>query len=199
MTCHVLTDCWAARSRHGAGSTLTGELKEHRSQQRGKLFSCRLHSQPRRNRAGLTSKAARSCRAECASAVFLQRRDAGSLHEYMAHERLKAYVCVLHDSPCAPLLLPWLGEVEGTSLAMTQAKASPVPAPAPMFRVSPVLRRLPSAVPPTIVGSCAGRLGHWGFSVGVVDLLGGSHLYPRINFKRNRAAALAEWRQLLSA
>jgi hypothetical protein len=25
------------------------------------------------------------------------------------------------------------------------------------------------------------------------------HLYPRNNFKLNRAAALAEWRQLLSA
>ena len=49
----------------------------------------------------------------------------GSLHESLGHERLKAYVCVLYDSPCAPLLLPWLGEVEGTSLAMSQAKASP--------------------------------------------------------------------------
>ena len=54
-------------------------------------------------------------------------------------------------SPCAPLVYPWLGEVEGASLAMTQAKASPVPALAPMFRVSPVLRRLPSAVPPKVV------------------------------------------------
>ena len=44
---------------------------------------------------------------------------AGALHESLAHERLKAYVCVLYGSPCAPLLLPWLGEVEGTSLAMT--------------------------------------------------------------------------------
>ena len=34
----VLTDCWAARSRHGAGSTLTGELKEHRTFERGKLL-----------------------------------------------------------------------------------------------------------------------------------------------------------------
>ena len=39
----------------------------------------------------------------------------------------KPRVCVLHGSPCAPLVYPWLGEVEGTSLAMTQAKASPVP------------------------------------------------------------------------
>jgi hypothetical protein len=31
-------------------------------------------------------------------------------------------------------------------------------------------------------------------------LLGGArHLYSRISFKLNRAAALAEWRQLLSA
>jgi putative transposase len=28
---------------------------------------------------------------------------------------------------------------------------------------------------------------------------GGRHLYSRTNFKLNRAAALAEWRQLLSA
>jgi len=33
----------------------------------------------------------------------------GVLHESYGHERLKAYVCVLYDSPCDPLLLPWLG------------------------------------------------------------------------------------------
>ena len=82
------------------------------------------------------------------------------LHESCVHERLKAYVCVLYDSLCAPLLLPWLGEVEGTSLAMYQAKASPVPAHVPMFRVSPVLRRVPSAVPPTAVGACDRRLAY---------------------------------------
>ena len=43
-------------------------------------------------------------------------------------------------------------------MAMAQAKASPVPALEPMFRVSPVLRRLPTAVPPTAVGACVGRL-----------------------------------------
>jgi len=37
----------------------------------------------------------------------------------------------------------------------------------------------------------------WGW-VGC-DGLQERHLYPRINFKLNRAAALAEWRQLLSA
>ena len=58
----------------------------------------------------------------------------------------RSYVCILYCPQRAPLLLPWLGEVEGTSLAMSQAKASPVPALAPMFRVSPVLRRLPTAV-----------------------------------------------------
>ena len=74
------------------------------------------------------------------------------MHESFVHDCLKAYVCVLYDSPCAPLLLPWLGEVEGTSLAMSQAKASPVPAHVPMFRVPTVLRRVPSAVPQTVVG-----------------------------------------------
>ena len=40
----------------------------------------------------------------------------GSLCEYMAHGCAKAYVCVLHSSSRAPLLVPWLGDVEGTSL-----------------------------------------------------------------------------------
>ena len=35
-------------------------------------------------------------------------------------------------------MLPWLGEVEGTSLAISQANASPVPAHIPMFRVPKV-------------------------------------------------------------
>ena len=47
----------------------------------------------------------------------------GSLHEYMVHDSLKAYVCILYASPCAPLLVLWPGEVEGTSLAMAQGKA----------------------------------------------------------------------------
>ena len=82
----------------------------------------------------------------------------GLLQPHVHRHCLKRYVCVLYGSPCAPLLLPWLGEVEGTSQAIAQAKASPVPALAPMFRVSPVLRRLPTAVPPTAVGACVGRL-----------------------------------------
>ena len=52
-------------------------------------------------------------------------------------------------------------------------------------------------------GSRAVRLGPWGFSVGGLKSFGGSlvlaHLYSRSNFKLNRAAAFAEWRQLLSA
>ena len=58
-------------------------------------------------------------------------------------------VCFL----CAPLLLPWLGEVQGASLAMIQGKESPVTVHIPMFRVSTVLLRVPSAVPPTVVGT----------------------------------------------
>ena len=50
----------------------------------------------------------------------------GSLHESYVHERLKTYVCILYCSPCAPLMTPWLGELEGTSLAIAQAKGSPV-------------------------------------------------------------------------
>ena len=42
----------------------------------------------------------------------------GSLREYMGHDCAKTYVCVLYCSPCAPLLAPWLGELEGTSLAI---------------------------------------------------------------------------------
>ena len=63
------------------------------------------------------------------------------------------YICILYASPCAPLLVLWPGEVEGTSLAMAQGKASPVPAPEPMFRVSPVLRRYDADVPLTAVGA----------------------------------------------
>ena len=81
----------------------------------------------------------------------------GWLREYMGHDSLKAYVCILYASPCSPLLVLWPGEVEGTSLAMAQGKASPVPAPEPMFRVSPVLRRYDADVPPTAVGACCRR------------------------------------------
>ena len=63
----------------------------------------------------------------------------------------------IHEYRCAPLLLPWLGEVEGTSLAMSQANALPVPAHVPMFRVPTVLPRVLSAVPPTVVGACDRR------------------------------------------
>ena len=42
----------------------------------------------------------------------------GSLREYMAHDCLNTYVCVLYCSPCAPLMAPWLVELEGTSLAI---------------------------------------------------------------------------------
>ena len=42
----------------------------------------------------------------------------GSLCEYIGHDCLKTYVCVLYCSPCAPLMAPWLGELEGTSLAI---------------------------------------------------------------------------------
>ena len=40
-----------------------------------------------------------------------------------------------------------------------------------------------------------------GLGVGLVELGGACkrHLYSRTNFKLNRTAALAEWRQLLSA
>ena len=88
--------------------------------------------------------------------VVRDRVAPGSLHESLGHDCLKAYVCILYASPCAPLLVLWPGEVDGTSLAMAQGKASPVPAPAPMFRVSAVLRRYDADVPPTAVGACAG-------------------------------------------
>jgi hypothetical protein len=49
----------------------------------------------------------------------------------------------------------------------------------------------------------APRLGPRAFSIRVVNSLSWSfvcrHLYSRTNFKLNRAAALAEWRLLLSA
>ena len=50
----------------------------------------------------------------------------------------------------------------------------------------------------------ASRLGPRAFSISVVNSLedgfvGGNHVYSCTNFKLTRAAALAEWRQLLSA
>ena len=54
-----------------------------------------------------------------------------------------------HVCPTEALMLPWLGELKGASLTMTQANAPPVPAHVPMFRVPTVLRRVPSVVPPT--------------------------------------------------
>ena len=50
------------------------------------------------------------------SATFVLQ---GSLCEYMVHECAKTYVCVLYGSPRAPLLAPWLGELERTSLVTT--------------------------------------------------------------------------------
>ena len=61
----------------------------------------------------------------------------------------RSYVYILYGSPCAPVLLPWLGEVTGTSIAMIKCKALPVPARILMFRVPTVLLRALSAVPPT--------------------------------------------------
>ena len=55
--------------------------------------------------------------------VELEGRVVGVLHESLVHDCLKAYVCILYASPCAPLLVLWPGEVEGTSLAMAQGKA----------------------------------------------------------------------------
>ena len=54
-----------------------------------------------------------------------ERMASGSLHDHESsgHECLKAYVCILYASPCAPLLILWPGEVEGTSLAIAQGKA----------------------------------------------------------------------------
>ena len=60
----------------------------------------------------------------------------------------KSYVCILYGSQIAPLLLTWLGEVQGTSLAMAQCKALPDPTRILMFRVPTVRLRVPSGVPP---------------------------------------------------
>ena len=57
--------------------------------------------------------------------------------------------------------------------SMAQGMASPVPAPEPMFRVSPVLRRVPSAVPPTVVG---------GRAHAEVDLASSGPILPFYNF-----------------
>ena len=50
--------------------------------------------------------------------VLLLCTESGSLRQYMGHECAKTYVCVLYCSPGAPLVDLWLGELEGTSLAI---------------------------------------------------------------------------------
>ena len=50
-------------------------------------------------------------------------------------------------------MAPWLGELEGTSLAIAQAKGSPVLALEPMFGVLTELQRYAAGVPPTAVGA----------------------------------------------
>ena len=70
----------------------------------------------------------------------------------------RSYVWFLYASPCALLLLPWLGELEGTSLAMVQASASPVLVVEPIFRVPPVLRSGADGELPTARRACDGRL-----------------------------------------
>ena len=50
-------------------------------------------------------------------------------------------------------MAPWLGELKGTSLAITQAKGPPVLALEPMFGVLTELRRYAAGVPPTAVGA----------------------------------------------
>ena len=53
--------------------------------------------------------------------VVLGHMVPGSLHESLGHEHFQSVrICVLYDSPCIPLLLLWLGEVEVTSLALYQ-------------------------------------------------------------------------------
>ena len=76
VTCHVLKRLLAARSRHGAGSTLTGELKEHRSQQRGKLFTCHFQGKMQFCLRHLPRMVAWCGVPECASAVFLEENGA---------------------------------------------------------------------------------------------------------------------------
>ena len=49
------------------------------------------------------------------------------------------------------------GDITGNGPGQGFTKASPVPAPAPMFRVSAVLRRYDADVPPTAVGACGRR------------------------------------------
>ena len=68
----------------------------------------------------------------------------------MSHTRResRSYVFILYGSQSAPLLLPWLKEAQGTSLAMVQGKAPPVPAHILMFRVPTVLLRVLSRVLP---------------------------------------------------
>ena len=50
--------------------------------------------------------------------MYVQRPRRLVARVYGGHDCLKMYVCVLYCSPCAPLMAPWLGELEGTSLSI---------------------------------------------------------------------------------
>ena len=63
----------------------------------------------------------------------------GVYQPWEADGALVLSLSILYGKPRAPLLLPWLGEVQGVSLAMTQGKALPVLAHTLMFRVPTVL------------------------------------------------------------
>ena len=61
---------------------------------------------------------------------------------------------LMYNSPCDPLLLTWPEEVEGTSMSMNQGKILAAQALMVMFRVSPVLRWVPSAAVLAVAGAC---------------------------------------------
>ena len=61
---------------------------------------------------------------------------------------------LMYDSPCAPLLLTWPEAVEGSSLSMNEGKTLAAQALMVMFRVSPVLRWVPSVAVLAVAGAC---------------------------------------------
>ena len=83
-----------------------------------------------------------------------------SCESFRTSDCLKAYVCVLYDSPCAPLLLSWLGEVERGDITywqcVPQAKRQGFTSPSPCV---PTWVQLQGAygAPTGAVGAADGR------------------------------------------
>ena len=79
----------------------------------------------------------------------------GSLCEYTGHDSLKPYEMVLYGSPRAPLMTPWLGELEGTSLVIRNSLACSLARPRAVAITSTLTHVWGAYGAPTLCRRCA--------------------------------------------